>query len=129
MQAGTNPTRRLLFNALGLAISVIPVTVAIFSYFPLWISRKDASLLSGISLLLITLAVIPLFKYFKQLLHSPSAPVLWFCTFIIFLLLSRIADEMTVISFVGFFTNFLGSLCFKIAKRYSEEERENEGRT
>ena len=128
MQVEINPTKRLLFNALGIMISVIPVTVSIFSYFPLWIARKDASVLSGISLLLICLAIVPLFKYLKQFLHSPSTPIMWFISFIIFLMLSKIADEMTVISFIGFTTNLIGMLFFKIARKYSKEE-EDEGRT
>lgn len=128
MHVGINPTKQLLFNALGIIVSVIPVTVAIFSYFPLWMARKDASVLSGISLLLICLAIVPLFKYLKQLWHSPSAPIMWFISFVIFLMLSKIADEMTVISFVGFTTNLIGMLFFKIAKKYGKEEK-NEGRT
>ena len=128
MQVEINPTKRLLFNALGIMISVIPVTVSIFSYFPLWIARKDASVLSGISLLLICLAIVPLFKYLKQFLHSPSAPIMWFISFIILLMLSKIGDEMTVISFIGFTTNLIGMLFFKIARKYGKEE-EDEGRT
>ena len=124
-----NPSKRLLFNALGMAISVIPVTVSIFSYFPLWISRQDASLLSGISLILIVLAAVPIYKQLKQAMHSPSAPLMWFFFFLLFLLLSRIADEMTVISFVGFITNLIGSVFFKLAKRYDKSEADDEGRT
>ena len=128
MQAETNPTKRLLFNALGIAVSVLPVTVSIFSYFPIWIKRGNASVLSGISLLLICLAIVPIFKYLKEIIHSPSAPVMWLFSFIIFLLLSRIADEMTVISFIGFTTNLVGAFFFKLARRYGREERD-EGRT
>lgn len=124
MQTATNVSKRLLFNALGLIISVIPVTVAIFSYFPLWISRKDASLLSGVSLLLIAIAIVPLFKCFKQIFNSPSAPIMWLLVFILFLLLSKIAEEMTVISLVGFTTNLIGSFMFKIAKKYDNRERQ-----
>lgn len=128
MQAETNPTKRLLFNALGIAVSVLPVTVSIFSYFPIWIKRGNASVLSGISLLLICLAIVPIFKYLKEVIRSPSAPVMWLFSFIIFLLLSRIADEMTVISFIGFITNLVGAFFFKLARRYGREERD-EGRT
>ena len=122
MPTEISQAKRLLFNALGIAVSVIPVSVAIFSYFPLWISRNDASLLSGISLLLICLAIVPLFKYLKQFWHSPSAPLMWFLAFILFFLLSRIASEMTVISFVGFVSNLVGSVCFRISKRYDGRE-------
>ena len=122
MPTEISQAKRLLFNALGIAVSVIPVSVAIFSYFPLWISRNDTSLLSGISLLLICLAIVPLFKYLKQFWHSPSAPLMWFLAFILFFLLSRIASEMTVISFVGFVSNLIGTVCFRISKRYGGRE-------
>lgn len=128
MERNINPTRRLIFNALGLAISVIPVAVAILSYFPIWARREDASLLSGVSLVLVAIALVPFYKHVKESLKSPSAPLMWFFLFMTFLILSRIADEMTVISLVGFTTNLIGSLLFKIAKRYGEEERD-EGRT
>ena len=119
MPTRNNPAKRLLFNTLGIGISIIPVAVTIFSYFPLWIAREDASILSGLSLILLGAAIIPLFKYLKQIFRTPSAPVMWLIFFLVFFLLSKIADEVTVISFVGFVTNLLGSLMFKVAKRYS----------
>ena len=121
-----NPSKHLLCKALGFAISIIPVTVAIFSYFPLWISREDSSILSGVSLLLIGVALVPIFKHVRHALRSPSAPLLWFFAFMIFLLLSRIADEVTVISFVGFVTNLIGAVFFKLAKKYTRSEEGNE---
>ena len=118
MPAQNNPAKRLIFNTLGIIVSVIPVAVTIFSYFPLWIAREDASILSGLSLILFCAAIVPLFKHLKEIFHTPSAPVMWFIFFALFFLLSKIAHEVTVISFVGFVTNLLGSLLFKLAKRY-----------
>ena len=126
MKPRNNPAMRLLFNSLGLAICIIPVLVTIFSYFPLWIAREDASILSGFSILLVGAALVPMYKHLGRILRSPSAPLMWFAVFIVFLLLSKIANEMTVISFVGFTTNLIGSLFFKLAKRYGMEEDENE---
>ena len=90
MPTRNNPAKRLLFSTLGVVISVIPVAVTIFSYFPLWIAREDASILSGLSLILFGAAVIPLYKYLKQIFHTPSAPVMWFIFFAVFFLLSKI---------------------------------------
>ena len=115
-----NPTRRLIFGFIGLCISVIPVTVTILSYFPIWICRDDSSILSGISFLLLCTALIPLFKHLKRILRSPSVPLLWFLLFALFSILSRISDEMTVISFVGFVTNLAGSFFFKLARNNTE---------
>ena len=116
MDARTNPTRRLILHALGLGFSVIPVAVSIFSYFPLWIAREDASVLSGISLLLTLLALLPLARYLRSILRTASAPLMWLAVFIAFMLLSRIANEVTVISFVGFIGNLIGALFFKLAR-------------
>ena len=129
MLSRNNPAKRLLFNSLGLAVCIIPVVVAILSYFPLWMVREDTSMLSGIAALLLCAALVPMYKHLGNLLRSPSAPLMWFAVFVVFLLLSEIANEMTVISFVGFTTNLIGSLFFKLAKRYGMEEDENEGRT
>ena len=124
-----NPTKRLLYYSLGMMISIIPVGVCIFSYFPLWIRRGDASVLSGMSLVLIGLALIPLYKHLKGFMRSPSAPTVWLVSFLIFFLLSRIADEMTVISFVGLISNLLGSALFKLSRKYAGRSEESEGRT
>lgn len=124
MVKDVNPTKRLFFNALGLAVSIIPVTAAILSYFPVWAKRGDSSILSGVSLVLVAIALVPLYKHVRAALRSPSAPLMWFFSFLVFLLLSRIADEMTVISFVGFVTNVIGSLCFKRARMYAPEVRD-----
>jgi fumarate reductase subunit C len=51
-------------------------------------------------------------------MKSASSPVMWFIIFVTFFLLSKIADEMTVISFVGFVTNLIGTLLFNLAKKY-----------
>lgn len=121
MKAKLNPTRALAFNALGLFFSVIPVGVSIFSYFPLWLAREDASVLSGLGLVLGALALVPFYRYVRDALRCASAPMLWLVLFLTFFLLSRIADEMTVISFVGFVGNAIGSLFFKAARAMCDD--------
>ena len=69
------------------------------------------------------------FVYLDRILRSPSTHTMWFIVFAVFFLLSKIADEITVISFVGFTTNLIGSLFFKLAKKYSAEADGYEGRT
>ena len=123
MRPKNNPAKALCFSALGLFFSVIPATVAIFSYFPLWLKKNDASSLSGLTLLLLVLALVPLFKHVKEMLRSASAPLMWFILFAAFFLLSRIADEITVIAFVGFISNLIGALFFKLARKESHVER------
>ena len=107
------PIRRVLLRLLALAISTVPVACAVLLYFPVWRGEGAASVISGFSALLLVLCAVPLFKYLKQKLRSPSAHLMWFIIFLIFFSLSRIADEMTVISLVGFISNLIASFIFK----------------
>lgn len=53
----------------------------------------------------------------RKALASPAAHTMWFIAFLIFFTMSKIADEMTVISFVGFLGNGAGAICFRLARR------------
>ena len=110
-----HPTRRLLLRALGLGLCIIPVTVSILCYFPTWRAVGGEVLLSGTTLLLLCLAAVPLYKLISAHLRSPAAYTLWLIAFILFFLLSNIAEEMVVISFTGFASNLLGAIAFKLA--------------
>lgn len=123
MKSKTSVKSTLLF-LLGIVLCVVPVLSAIASYFPVWCRAGDGSAVSGGVLILLVLAAVPVFKLVKRYLASPSAYVLWLVLFLIFFMLSRIADEMTVISFVGFIGNLLGAVAFKLARRYGKEKSE-----
>ena len=114
--------KRLIFNGCGFAVSVIPPIVAIFSYFPVWFERGAATALSGISLLLLLIAIIPLIRIIRELFKSPSAPLIWLCLFILFAMLGRIVDEITVVAFVGSVSNLIGAILFKLGGGKKNEE-------
>lgn len=54
----------------------------------------------------------------RSKLRTPSVPIIWLITFLLFFALSRIADQVTVIAFSGFIGNLLGAVCFAFAKRF-----------
>ncbi len=114
--------RSIILKAVGLALCVLPVTVCILLYFPLWQARGGETLFSGMTALLLTLAALPLYNVLKMALRSPAAYTVWLIAFVLFLLLSRIANEMVVISFTGFVGNALGAICYRLA-----EGKKNEG--
>ena len=116
MKQKANAKSALLFSA-GMLISTFPAAIAIISYFPRWRRAGDGSLLSGFGLLLVLFAAKPIYNYFKRSFSTPAAYTLWFIVFAVFFALSRIADEVTVIAFVGFVSNTLGALFFKAAGR------------
>ena len=115
--------RRLLFALLGILVSCLPVTACVLSYFPLWQERGSECVLSGIALLLLLLALIPLIRIISGRLKTPSAYMIWLAVFVLFFSLSRISEQMIVISFVGFVTNLIGSVFFKLAKRYEGKKQ------
>lgn len=115
------PNKRALslaLRALGVVLSILPPLICTLCYFPIWQAKGGEWVASGVTALLLILSALPLYKLFKRFLSSPSAYTVWLILFLIFLSLSRIADELTVISFVGFLSNLLGALCFRLG-RYS----------
>ena len=120
-------TGYIICNIAGLIFCTVPVTVAILLYFPIWINKGASSLLSGCSLLLLLMAASPVIKIIKRLFRTPSSYVMWFIAFIIFFMLSEISKDMTVICFVGFVSNLVGAVFFKLSKKYSYKGVKNEG--
>ena len=106
-----------LFGLLGALISTVPPIIAVLLYFPLWRSEGIYTAISGISLLLLMICALPIFNLLKRILKSPSVPTVWLIIFLFFLFISRVADEITVISFVGFISNIIGSLFFRLSKK------------
>ena len=113
--ANKQTVKSIFLRVIGLVLCVIPVTVSILCYFPAWRAEGGEVLLSGTTLLLLCMAAVPLYKLISAKLRSPAAYTLWLIAFILFFLLSNIAEEMVVISFTGFIGNLLGAIAFKLA--------------
>ena len=111
-----NTLKRHALTLLAVLVSVIPPAAAILLYFPVWKSAGAVSVFSGFGIFLLTLASVPLFRLIKAKMKSPSAHVMWLVLFIIFFALSKIADQMVVISFVGFVSNLISSFIFRAAR-------------
>lgn len=113
--------KRHALTLLGALVSVIPPSAAILLYFPVWRSAGAVSVVSGFGILLLTLASVPIFRIIKERFKSPSAHVMWLVLFILFFALSRIADQMIIISFIGFVSNFIASFIFRAARGEKNE--------
>ena len=109
--------KRMLLKATGLAFCVLPPMAAILTYFPIWVAKGGETVISGFTLLLIIAALIPFWRQLKRLLSSPASYTLWLIAFIAFLALSNIAEDMTVISFVGLIGNLIGAVLYRLADR------------
>lgn len=117
-----NNKKSHLLNAIAILISVVPASVATLTYFPLWSDRGSEYVFSGISLIFIMLSFSPLVKFLRRNLTTASSFVMWLIVFVIFSMLSLIAEQIKVISFVGFISGIVSAFIFHIANR----ERHNE---
>ena len=113
---------KLLLKIAGLTVSVLPTFLSVISYFPIWKERGGEAMLSGISLCLILITAIPVFRTVKSVFRTPSAPIVWLMIFILFFALSKIAEDITVIAFVGFVSNLIGSLLFTLARKKEKDK-------
>lgn len=112
----TRSPKALIVKLFALAISTLPVAIATLSYFPVWKNRGIGALISGFTVFLLLICFYPFVKAIKRFFKSPSIFTIWLLLFILFSIVDSIAYEMTVISFVGMISNFLGSVIFKIAR-------------
>lgn len=104
-------------HLLGLALSIIPPALATVFYFPVWSESGGGKVIAGGGVLLAIIFAMPVFKWLNRLLRKATPYVFWTVLFLIFLGLSKIADEMTVISFAGCIGNLLGALCFRAERK------------
>ena len=111
---------RLLLKTAGLALCTLPPIAAILTYFPIWVAKGGETVVSGFTLLLLLVALIPFWRVIKRALTSPASYTVWLIAFIAFFALSNIAKDMTVISFVGFIGNLLGAALWKLADKKGE---------
>lgn len=109
-----------ILHIAGFIICIAPPALCTLLYFPLW--KESAKALSGGVVLLLIIAAWPFYKTLKEKFKSPSASTVWLALFIIFFTLAKIAEEMTVISLVGFISNVFGAFIFRIAKRGDKDE-------
>ena len=120
----TNKTAARLCFFAGLLFSTLPPALAVLFYFPLWRQAGIREMLSGISALLIVFAALPVLRALRSHFSSPSVTLFWGILFLLFLFLTRIANEMCVISFFGFAGNAAGAVFFRLAKRRSPDARD-----
>ena len=118
----SNPLRQTLLRAIGICFSVIPPAVCTLLYFPIFAKSSPDKLLSLGTLLLLIIAFLPLTRILHAKLKSPSATLIWLIIFLLFYTLSKISDEMIVISFFGFIGNLVGSVFFRLGKKVKTNE-------
>ena len=113
----TNVFVSFCLHILGFLLCILPPAICTLNYFPIWREVGYESCIAGGVALLLALCAIPLYKLIAERLKSFSSYLMWLVLFLLFSGMSRIADQMTVICFVGFVSNLMGAVCFRIARK------------
>ena len=121
-----NPSnkKRIFFYILGLMFCVIPPVLATLEHFPIWVARGGEAIVSGLTVILLFISILPLKRYIFAYLKSPSAWVLWLCVYLASSLLSSIIDDVASIALIAFPSNLIGYFFFRISKKYKKSDKE-----
>ena len=101
---------------LGMALCILPPTVATLEFFPLWLTREDCRL-SALSVMLLLIAAIPLFRVVRARLRSPSAWMVWLTIWVLLALLEPIVASIKTIALISFPTGILGAICLRLSEK------------
>lgn len=111
------------FNILGLAVAVLPPVIAFLEKFPILKEKNYEQLISWISVLVLAVCCIPLWRKLKEIFKSPDITLLWTTVFIVFSAVRGIVDGMIVVAFCGLCGNLLAKALFIASKKIESKER------
>lgn len=94
----------------GLAVSIAAPLVAAATQFPVWTENVEPTQISGMFVFVAILCMIPLFNHFRIALRSPSSAMLWTIMFVVTWALSKIIDQIVIVSLVGAVSNIIGAV-------------------
>lgn len=113
-------------TALGALLCIAPPAVVTLCYFPLWVEKSSSATVSGLSLILILISIIPLFRIIKEHIASPSITLIWIIVGVFCIAFKSIIDQILVISFVGALSSIAGTIVFKARPKGDKQEKEKE---
>ena len=115
-------------TVLGAMLCIVPPAVTTLCYFPLWVETSSSATVSGLSLFLVLVSIIPLFKILKSYMEYPSAPVVWILIAVFCLAFKAIIDQVLVISFVGAVSSVAGMIVFWVRNKGAKQEQEEKAK-
>lgn len=116
--------KKTSLTVIGAMLCIAPPAVATLMYFPLWVDKSATTTVSGLSMILILISIVPLFKLIKDHLKTPSAPILWAIVCVFAMMFRSIIDQVVVIAFVGTVSSIAGFFVFKARDRMAEKTKE-----
>lgn len=113
---------RLIAYWVGMAFCVVPTLIAGILKLPVIVVKDADSTLSGVFVVAIVAAALPLYKALVKLLKSPSAAVICWILFGLMALVNSMEPQtihgLTVVFLWASIGNTLGAVCFKLSKEW-----------
>lgn len=112
----TNRTKGRILKVCAVAIDVgVPLGVTLMQ-FPVWVDKSAEATLSGLFVVFAFLSLLPLWKYVRKYLSSPSIWLTWVMLWLLTVALRRIIDEMIIVMAAGAIANIVGWCIFKMGQ-------------
>lgn len=109
---------------LGMALCVVPTLIAGILELPVIVVKEAESTLSGVFVVVVVAAALPLFKALMKLLKSPNAAVICWILFALMLLADNMQPQtihgLTIVFLTAALGNTLGVICFKLSKEFEK---------
>ena len=115
---------RLIAYWVGMAFCVVPTLIAGILKLPVIVVKDANSTLSGVFVVVVVCAALPLYKALIKVMKSPNAAVICWVLFGLMALVNSMEKSSIEGLTVGFafaaVRNTLGAVCFKLSKEFEE---------
>lgn len=115
---------RLIAYWVGMAFCVVPTLIAGILKLPVIVVKDANSTLSGVFVVVVVCAALPLYKALIKVMKSPNAAVICWVLFGLMALVNSMEkttiEGLTVVFAFASIGNTLGAICFKLSKEFEE---------
>ena len=115
---------RLIAYWVGMAFCVVPTLIAGLWMLPVIVVKDADSTLSGVFVVVVVCAALPLYKALIKVMKSPNAAVICWVLFALMALVNSMEkstiEGLTVVFAFAAIGNTLGAVCFKLSKEFEE---------
>lgn len=114
----SNQVKGYLLHIASLVLSIGVPFIATIIQFPLFVQRSSTATVSGLSVLILLICIVPLIKHTNMMIKSASIPFVWTIVAVGLIALHSIVDEMIIVAVLGAISNWIGAFLYKVGTKY-----------
>lgn len=122
----SNKTKGIILQASSMVLSIGVPFVATIIQFPLFVNKSAAATVSGFSVLLLLICVIPAAKHVKIAMRSASIPFVWTAIAVVLIAINSIVEEMIIVAVLGAVANWIGAFLYRAGEKFLKEKEESQ---